>query len=89
MATFEDARRLAAATVSTHSGYAVIIEPWGFEGTEAYLTVEHHEPGLVPMGAPVLLVSKLDGTLDLVPYLADADRFDAMARVGAPEPATV
>lgn len=89
MITFEDPRQIAAETLSARSCYTVEIKPWGFEDAEAYLVVEHHEPGFVPMGAPVVLVSKLDGALNLVPYLADADRFHAMARVGAPEPSTV
>lgn len=57
MTTFEDARGIAATTLSANWGYEVATEPWGFEDAKDYLVVEHHEPGLVPMGAPGVLVS--------------------------------
>lgn len=83
--TFHEARQIAAATLSARFGYEVPIEPWGFEDAEAFLVLEHHEPDLVPMGAPAVFVSKADGALTLVPHLSGRERIKAMRSVGVPE----
>lgn len=87
MITFEDARRIAAATLSALWDYAVEIEPHGFEDKQDYKVLVHHDVEV--LGGPVVLVAKADGSVDFVPYLSDPDRWEAMAPVGVSEQSTV
>ena len=87
MITFEDARRIAAATLSALWDYAVEIAPHGFEDEHDYMVLVHHDVEV--LGGPVVLVAKADGSVDFIPHLSDPDRWEAMAPVGAPEQSTV
>jgi hypothetical protein len=85
--SFEDARQIAAATLSALWNYAVEIEPHGREDEHDFIVLVRHDVEL--LGGPLVLVTKADGSVNFVPYLADPDRWEAMAPAGAPEQSTV
>ena len=80
MITFEDARRIAAATLSEHWDYTVEIEPHGREDDEDFMVFVRYDVEM--LSGPIVLVAKADGLVDLVSYLSDPDRWGAMLSTG-------
>ena len=77
--SFEDARRIAAAILSEHWGYAVMMEPHGCEDEQDFRVIVRSD--VEQLGGPVVLVEKADGTVHLIPYFADPNRWETMAPV--------
>ena len=80
MITFEDARRIAAATLSAHWDYAVEIEPHGREDDEDFMVFVRYDVEM--LGGPIVLVTKADESVHLVPFISDPERWEAMLPTG-------
>jgi len=80
MITFEDARGIAAATLSAQWDYAVEIEPHGREDNEDFMVFVRYDDEM--LGGPIVLVTKADESVHLVPFISDPDRWAAMVSTG-------
>ena len=80
MITFEDARRIAAATLSEHRDYVVEIEPQGREDDEDFMVFVRYDVEM--LGGPIVLVTKADESVHLVPFISDPERWAAMLPTG-------
>ena len=80
MITFEDARRIAAATLSEHWDYTVEIEPHGREDDEDFMVFVRYDVEM--LGGPIVLVTKADESVHLVPLVSAAHLRVAMLPTG-------
>jgi hypothetical protein len=83
--TYAEARQIVDDYIAGHD-YIVHdfnTYPAGLEDAEAYLVPYgmHHDRDNEPLGLPVALVVKATGELQLVPYMGNEERIQAMRPV--------